>query len=607
MLYSLKSRLTVSFILLFLLSFVTLSVVLINESRQILRSNIETSAKEMMEEYALYLDMVHTQISDLASLVFNSEVTARWAETAGDPAIPAGEKMLSHIGMSRFLTRTTNSYTSVSGVTLYRQDGLWVGGDNLVMEDDTFKQEKWYADLLEHRKRWVPSHTDPVEVRQNNLHPVIGMVMPVGSFDIASARVLMKVNVKTEYFLKPLNRIRLGQTGGIFLLDEDGTPLLSEQSDPKHAHVLKALEPIRRAGQKGGVLDVRDAGGKPDIVIYKKLPKTNWLLVGVVQEKELYAELFRLRNSIMVIASLLLVLSLVLASVLSSSITKPLSRLVSAMRHVQRGDFSYAEMRIPPQETVRSEIGYVTGTFRNMVVRLRSHIQTEFELKLLRQQAEYKALLMQINPHFLFNTLELMSSLAMQKRTEDNVTVIEDLGRMMRYSLRISDDVVLLEEELGYVEHYLSILKIRFGSRLKIGLTREEGLERLTTIKFILQPLIENAVKYSLAAGTEARVSISARRADGRLHLSVTDNGPGIGEELKLSLMERLHSPNPDDVLAGRNGHIGLGNVLARCRLYYGELFQVAVEPGIGGGTRIVLSLPEQEEKTHVPSDDCGR
>lgn len=607
MLYSLKSRLTVSFILLFLLSFVTLSVVLINESRQILRSNIETSAKEMMEEYALYLDMVHTQISDLASLVFNSEVTARWAETAGDPAIPAGEKMLSHIGMSRFLTRTTNSYTSVSGVTLYRRDGLWVGGDNLVVEDGTFKQEKWYADLLEYRKRWVPSHTDPVEVRQNNLHPVIGMVMPVGSFDIASARVLMKVNVKTEYFLKPLNRIRLGQTGGIFLLDEDGTPLLSEQPDPKHAHVLKALEPIRKAGPKGGVLDVRDAGGKPDIVIYKKLPKTNWLLVGVVQEKELYAELFRLRNSIIVIASLLLVLSLVLASVLSSSITKPLSRLVSAMRHVQRGDFGYAEMRIPPQESVRSEIGYVTGTFRNMVVRLRSHIQTEFELKLLRQQAEYKALLMQINPHFLFNTLELMSSLAMQKRTEDNVTVIENLGRMMRYSLRISDDVVLLEEELGYVEHYLSVLKIRFGNRLKIGLTREEGLERLTTIKFILQPLIENAVKYSFAACAEARVSISARRSDGCLLLSVTDNGPGIGEELRRSLTERLHSPNPDDVLAGRNGHIGLGNVLARCRLYYGELFQVSIEPGIGGGTRIVLSLPEQEEKTYVPSDDCGR
>ena len=102
-------------------------------------------------------------------------------------------------------------------------------------------------------------------------------------------------------------------------------------------------------------------------------------------------------------------------------------------------DFDGAENRIPADEKVRNEVSYVTTTFRNMVSRLRYHIKTEFELKLLKQQAEYKALLMQINPHFLFNTLELLSSLAMQQRTQDTVRVIEALGKMMRFSLKISN------------------------------------------------------------------------------------------------------------------------------------------------------------------------
>ncbi|MGO4375035.1 sensor histidine kinase, partial [Paenibacillus sp. MCAF20] len=197
-------------------------------------------------------------------------------------------------------------------------------------------------------------------------------------------------------------------------------------------------------------------------------------------------------------------------------------------------------------------------------------------------------------------TLELMSSLAIQKRTDDTVEVIESLGKMMRFSLRINEDLIRLDEELKYVRYYVSILRIRFGDKLHIEID-EEDVGQLVIIKFILQPLIENAVKYSYSGGTEAYVHIGVRRRLGRVHLTVSDRGPGIPEALRRKLVEQSASAQLDYILNSNGGQVGLGNVLARCRLYYGSLFDVQIEAGQDGrGTMIELILPEQEEQRHV-------
>ncbi|OMF36987.1 sensor histidine kinase [Paenibacillus sp. FSL H8-0548] len=600
MFYSLKSRLIAIFFLLFVLSFVTMSILLFNQSRSIIRSYIESSALEKMDEYGSYIDMVQIQIYDLASIVFNSEITSNWDMAASDAKASPGERNLAHYRMSQFLTQTTNSYSSVSSVAIYRQEGMWVSSGNQVVSDSSFLNEEWYQDFKKKDEYWIPAHTDASEIRNNNMHPVISMLMPIGSFEPSLTKSVMKVNVSADYFLEPLSRIHLGESGTIYLLDQLGEPMLSQTEYGLHQDMAKQVEDIRSGWRKQGVIYLNNEQGDKDILVYKKLSQTNWMLIGFVSEKDLYSQLFRLRSTIVIVAAVLLILSLLLATWLSHGITKPLSRLVLAMRHVQRGDFDLAESRLAPEKSVRNEVGFATETFRNMVTRLRQHIKTEFELKLLRQQAEYKALLMQINPHFLFNTLELMSSLAIQKRTDDTVEVIESLGKMMRFSLKISDDLIRLEEELVYVRYYMSILQIRFGERLDISLEEKGELGRLTTVKFIFQPLIENAVKYSFLHQTDAQVRIQVRHAEGRVHLIVSDNGPGMTPEQTKGLLEYSASAQLEHILASRNSQIGLGNVLSRCRLYYDSRFEVKIASTLGEGTCIELILPAQEEHQHV-------
>ncbi|WP_248927088.1 cache domain-containing sensor histidine kinase [Paenibacillus hamazuiensis] len=607
MFYSLKNRLIAFFVVLLVLSFSTMSYLLFSESRSIIRSYIESSALEKMDEYGSFINMALMQMYDLASLVFNSDKTKNWDIALSDPALPEGEKMLANLNLSDFLTQTTNNYSGVSSVSVYRQEGLWISAGKKVVADNSFLGEAWYNDFVARGSHWVPAHKDAVEAGNFRPYQVVSLLLPIGSFELSTAKNVMKINVSEDFFLEPLNRIHLGESGTIFLLDQDGRPILSQNQYYAHTEAIEKVAQVMAGPLQQGVVYFQNDRGATDILVYKKLKLNNWLLVGFVSEGDLYAKLIKLRSTMLVFSSMLLIAAIVIATWLSYGITKPLSRLVSAMRHVQKGDFAIAESRIPPDGSVRGEVGYAISTFRNMVQQLRHHIKVEFELKLLRQQAEYRALLMQINPHFLFNTLELLSSLAMQRRTKDSVKVIESLGKMLRFSLKISDDLIPLEEELKYLRHYISILQIRFGERLQIDLQEEGEPRGALMVKFILQPLVENAVKYSFQTNASAKVGIRISASEGRLRFDVSDNGPGMPGELVRKLQEESAHSRFEHILSrGGEGQIGLRNVLARCRLYYGSLFTFAVDSQAGQGTRLELQLPVQEVTHNVPSIDRG-
>lgn len=594
MFYSLKNRLIVIFVMLLFVSFGTMSYLFFTESRSIIRSYIESSAFEKMDEYGSFVNMALVQIYDVSSIVFNSNTTKSWDTSLSDPALPAGEKMLANINLSQFLTQTTNNYSIVSSVTVYRQEGMWISADNQIRDDAAFKKEPWYENFKLRGVQWVSAHQDPLEVRRAKPFDVLSLLLPIGTFEPSQSKNMMKINVRSEFFLEPLNRIHLGEKGTIYLLDDQGQSVLNQSEFQTHPEASKQMEAIRNNGQQNGVIYLDNEDGAKDILVYKKLKLNNWLLVGIVPEADLYGKLYNLRTSMLIFGSLLLVGAIAVAIWLSHGISKPLSRLASGMRLVQMGDFDGAENRIPAEKEVRNEVSFVTATFRNMVSQLRHHIKTEFELKLLRQQAEYKALLMQINPHFLFNTLELMSSLAMQHRTQDTVRVIESLGKMMRFSLRISDDLIPLGEELKYVRHYVSILQIRFGGKLELAVIEEENLHHCAIPKFILQPLIENAVKYSFQEQAEAQVSLRVRREDQRLILTIADNGAGINKELTQELRAESLTSHFEHILNTRSQQIGLRNVLARCQLYYGKLFEFEITMNGEQGARISLMLPMQ-------------
>ncbi|GAE06048.1 cache domain-containing protein [Paenibacillus sp. JCM 10914] len=245
MFFSLKSRLIALIVVLFILSFGTLSYLLYSEARAVIRSYIESSALEKMEEYGAYVDMVQMQIYDVASLVFNSDMTKNWESHIQDPLLPDGEKMLSNLTMSRFLTQATNSYTSISDVSIYRRDGLRVGGENQVEYEPAFLEESWYQNFFTSGERWLAAHMDQHERVRDHGNPVVSMLMPIGTFHHATARSVMKINVSESYFLEPLSRIHLAKSSTIFLFNEQGDPILSQQTQELGSGATEEIDRIR--------------------------------------------------------------------------------------------------------------------------------------------------------------------------------------------------------------------------------------------------------------------------------------------------------------------------------------------------------------------------
>src|SRR5690606_33293931 len=208
-------------------------------------------------------------------------------------------------------------------------------------------------------------------------------------------------------------RLHLGETGQIYLIDRHGQMLLPGQSQSMDEHQYAYFDELKTITSSEGRLFRTNTEGEKEMIVYKRLSKTKWMLVGIVSEKDLYSQLYNLRDTVIVIVSILLVVSIILTLVFSHSISRPLNSLVAAMRHLKRGDFVQAENRMANERSSTMEIAFVIEVFKSMISQLRQYISKEYQLTLLKQKADYKALVMQINPHFLFNTLEMISSLAL--------------------------------------------------------------------------------------------------------------------------------------------------------------------------------------------------
>jgi two-component system sensor histidine kinase YesM len=294
----------------------------------------------------------------------------------------------------------------------------------------------------------------------------------------------------------------------------------------------------------------------------------------------------------MIIAVILLFITVVLTFWFWSSIATPISKIVRSMRFVEAGDFLKGNAVTARLKVKQNEIGFLASNYANMVNRLQNYIETEFAQNLRRRNAEYKALLLQINPHFLNNTLEVITSLAAQGRNDDIQQVVNDLSRMLRSTLRVDTELIRLRDELQYIRAFISILTICYGNRVQFQITEDNVNDNLMIPKLLIQPLIENAVKYSLGIVEISVISITVRESAEGLQIVIKDNGVGMPEDVIKDLSRGTEAGFLQDILEIGEKGIGLKNVITRGRIYYGAPFSFDVLAGTNQGTEITMIIP---------------
>lgn len=267
-------------------------------------------------------------------------------------------------------------------------------------------------------------------------------------------------------------------------------------------------------------------------------------------------------------------------------ITDPIQELAFTMREVQRGNFHAVDL-LEPAMVDQGEVGILYRNFITMIHRIDELIQENFAKQLLVKETEFKALQAQINPHFLYNTLESINWLAKTNQQRQISSMVEALGHLMRYSTNFNRDFVTLEDEIDMVNSYLTIQKYRFGQRFEFHMDVPFYVKKYKIPKLILQPLLENAFKHAVEPSVGLSViKLQVDQEADRLLIRIEDNGPGIDPFILQKVKEGQIIP--------KGTGIGLNNIDDRIKLYAGEPYGLNIENLSGKGTAITVILPVQ-------------
>ncbi|MGO4546933.1 sensor histidine kinase [Paenibacillus sp. 2TAB23] len=376
----------------------------------------------------------------------------------------------------------------------------------------------------------------------------------------------------------------------IILQNRHGEPFY--QTTDRYASAIDPYEPLTLPVGKEKH-NLRFSENKSLLINTSFINNGNIRLSIVYPNTELEHSRKQLMN-ITVSALVLVLLFIFLLSLLSQQyITKPLFLLGKAMKAVRNGNF---QITVKQPTLWRDDISELTRSFNFMTDKIRTMIETEYEMQLRNKEAHIMALQMQINPHFLYNTLQTIGGKAVLMGDYEIHEMCRALGDLFRYSFYEGNMESTLRMELVHANNYLYIQQLRFENAIELEIDVQEELMDMTIIRFVLQPIIENVIVHGLVKDDqkELLIRIGAACKTGNFILTVQDNGPGM-EPSKLESLRSDLKYKSKELFDGVS--IGLKNVHERLKLVYGPAYGLEINSRLGAGTEIVIIIPDRKKE----------
>lgn len=441
---------------------------------------------------------------------------------------------------------------------------------------DTVTQSDWYARLQANNGNatWVRLQdtlsgvTYIAVVREiwnpNNYHEILGVLSVV--FEQKHLEELLVASVEKQL---------------MYLETADGTLLASNVPEEELLRVPLGERGLHDAGFSQGTVD-----GGEYLLCSRMMEGTNVYLVSLVSESALEQEAAAVSVRLQMIYLVISLVSLLAVIPLTRSITKRIFLLKEQMMQIQTGVISKLEVA----DHYDDEIGQLITHYNEMVDKMGDLLQEQYFLGQSKTDAELKALQSQINPHFLYNTLDMINWMAQKDETDNIRNVVQAMSKFYRLTLSRGRNIVTIGDEIKMCEAYMEIQKRRYRGKILYEVEVDEEIEQYLIPKITLQPFLENAIVHGINEKEDARgiVMLNGWIEDGRITLSVTDDGTGMREEDK----SKPHT----------GSHYGMDNIAQRLELFYGEKIPIQVESSLGIGTCIVINIPaktseESEEK----------
>jgi len=356
--------------------------------------------------------------------------------------------------------------------------------------------------------------------------------------------------------------------------------------------------------------DLAKSGSSNHAIVQRDIPESGWHMMLIFNIDDIYLKISGMFYRYLLLVVMTMLLVLVVVWLLSLYLVRPIEALKQVL---ERGDLPGGD---EPTALQRDEIGLLVRSFNSMVGRINELMEEnvnkqvrEKELLASRMQARLGMLQQQINPHFLYNTLEAINMRASQYGATEVSVMVNSLAKIFRFTINTGSETVLVSEELQHVNNYLTIQSIRFQHAFAIRWDVDEQAASHRILKFILQPIVENALQHGLdGAYEQGELLIRVKLTDKHtLLLEVSDNGFGMSKPVLEELLRSLQDEQEPGKRAGsyENG-VGLKNVYQRLKIYYGQPFEMIVESEEFVGTRVLLHIPIDRQDDAAGRDEEG-
>ena len=484
--------------------------------------------------------------------------------------------------------------SNMNAVYLYRYNAAICLYDNYGRIYSTLGTEQ--NEKAEFRKEWnketiinqtyflwkvFPERTseEPVLGMSRNLYDRNGKRIGTLCIEIYQDRYLTKL-LRQDSDLNDTERYLVDEEGNLVLkYTNDNTE--TDSSQKSQTFTREVYSRLMQGSESGEDIQDLHMGNKRFIFLQNSVEKTGWKLIQIVPYNEVFAKLNYYRDFTYLSNLICLALLILVDNYTANKIGKSLTRLGAAMKQVRKGNFITIE-----NKEKNIEVHQIYDDFNNMSTKLNVLFEENRRITREKEECRLLALQTQIQPHFLFNTLNGIKWLCIIESAPTAERMIESLGHILEYSLGKTKDCVTLEEELTCLKHYVELQKMRYGNIFDVFYEMDEKLLKLEVPVLILQPLVENSIIHGIREKEDrGEIWIRARQTDDEAVISVEDNGEGISEE---RICEILNGN-------GTTGNIGVVNVKERMELYYRDSrFEIVSEEGRGTRIQMILKIGEE-------------
>lgn len=451
------------------------------------------------------------------------------------------------------------------------------------------EKEEWFRQAKEMKSPFWQLFL-PSDNKALYSEPILSKIKQLYGLDKSRPLGFVAADIKVSTLRDYLAPVKQLDQQRVMLLDENDRIVYHQDQNLLGTRI--ASESLRER-----LRDTRDSDNPIEVdgvsymVTYASLSHNQWKVISLLPVSVLTRPVSGIEQLSLLFLLFYLGLSLLTVAYLTTRFTNPIHKLVQAMRRAERGELATGLTHVKRTD----EIGLLYRGFDNLVRRIDQLVQSAEKEAKNKKELEFQVLTHQINPHFLYNTLDAIRWKAERRKADDISEMVRSLGNLLRLSLNDGREMSTVEREMEHVRAYVNIQNARQDASIRVVYMVDESILQMPCLRLLFQPLVENAIKHGTryaGDGEAVKILIKGTREESMLRFQIMDNGPGIPETVRASLLQA------DEADATRRKGVGLRNVHERLMIYFGERYGLRIQNGDGSGTVIELLHPILSEES---------